>query len=126
MVDSYLDRLPERLVHLGKGRIQGLLPDQDRSLVVVQLVIELGQGPLPVPGYTVKDGPDALRNGTFGLFANYQGKMGRMDFAFRLNAVYLYDFTPDNQTISGRLRGNITPIVWVLCVSKPRASALGR
>jgi len=69
MVDSYLDRLPERLVHLGKGRIQGLLPDQDRSLVVVQLVIELGQGPLPVPGYTVKDGPDALRNGTFGLFA---------------------------------------------------------
>ena len=51
--------------------------------------------------------------GTFGLFANYQGKMGRMDMSLRLNAVYLYDFSPNNQTISGRLARNISPTTFI-------------
>ncbi len=51
--------------------------------------------------------------GTFGLFANYQGKFGHMDMSLRLNAVYLYDFTPDHQTISGRLARNISPTTFI-------------
>src|SRR5262249_5878198 len=51
--------------------------------------------------------------GTFGLFANYQGKAGRMDMSLRLNAVYPYDFTPDNPTIACRLPQNISPTTFI-------------
>ena len=46
--------------------------------------------------------------GTFGLFGNYQGKIGRMDTSLRLSAVYLYDFSNDNHNISGRLANNVS------------------
>jgi len=50
--------------------------------------------------------------GTFGIFGNYQGKIGRMDMSVRLNATYLYDFS-GNQTISGRLANNISPTTFI-------------
>ncbi len=43
---------------LRKGHIQCLLLIR-MPLVVVQLVVELGQGPLAVTGYAVQDGTDA-------------------------------------------------------------------
>ncbi len=51
--------------------------------------------------------------GTFGLFGNYQGKMGHMDMSLRLNAVYLYDFGNSGQTISGKLANNISPTTFI-------------
>ena len=46
--------------------------------------------------------------GTFGAFAHYQGKIGRMDTALRLNCVYLHDFSDDSHNFSGRLADNIS------------------
>lgn len=46
--------------------------------------------------------------GTFGLFGNYQGKLGRMDMSLRLSGVYLYNFSNDNRNVSGRLANNIS------------------
>ncbi len=48
--------------------------------------------------------------GTFGLFGNYQGKLGRMDMSFRLSGIYLYDFSNNNRNVSGRLAGNISAV----------------
>ena len=48
--------------------------------------------------------------GTFGLFGNYQGQLGRMDMSLRLSGVYLVNFSNDNRNVSGRLANNISPL----------------
>ncbi len=44
--------------------------------------------------------------GTFGAFAHYQGKIGRMDTALRLSATYKKDFRDGTRNVTGHLAGN--------------------